>query len=136
MVTGAVGLIAILWVASLFLPVWRANGDVAKGYHILIIGWLGAWAAQFQWYANPLIVLVCVLAILEIGHPILLGALAFGLVVLFVATALKRQVMMSTGGNRSTIERRYAGYYCWMAAVLLSAVLAIYLAVRPSLNLS
>ena len=132
MVQAAVLLIAILWIASLTLPVWRTGDETHKGYEILGIGCLGLVSGQVQWLGNPLILLTCYVALRSSVNGWLLAALSVCLTAILVASALKRSLWMSTAGPPSVastrIEQKYAGYYLWLAAVLLSAVLAAYLA--------
>jgi hypothetical protein len=119
--------IALLWAISLCLPVWRTDRGTTNGRDVLFMGCFGLLVGQFQWLGNPLMAAVWLLALLGKFDVLLMVPLALGLVAVFAAAALKRSVMTDEGGHMSAIEHRYGGYYLWMAAVLISAALALYL---------
>ena len=47
----------VLFVASLFLPVFLAQTHDIYGYWVLILGWMGFIVFQFAWFAAPLAIL-------------------------------------------------------------------------------
>ena len=130
MTAAIVGLIAVLWLASLALPVWRANGQTTTGHDLLLTGCLGVLAGQLQWFGNPLILLTCWVALRDADNVLVTLPLALVLAGVLIATVLKRQVMDNEAGLSFAIERRYAGYYAWVAAVALSAGLNVILALH------
>jgi hypothetical protein len=47
----------VLFVSSLFLPVFITQTNDIQGYWVLAMGWLGFIAFQFAWYASPFAIL-------------------------------------------------------------------------------
>ena len=122
----AVAVIAAMWVGSLLLPVWRAGGrETMTGSGILLAGCVGM---QPQWLGNPLMILVWALALWGVSSEFLMIPLALLLLIVFAGTAMTRKILLDEGGNIGAIERKFAGYYLWMAAVLGTALLAVGLA--------
>ena len=126
MPAAAAGAILLMWLVSLFLPVWRAREDMA-GYNILLAGCLGM---QPAWLGNPLIIAVCLLVVFGVTNALVMIPLALALVLVFVAAAATKQILVDEGGGKAVIERKFAGFYLWMAAVMGSTLLALYLAVQ------
>lgn len=96
-----VGSILMLWIASLTRPVWRTPVETHKGYELLGIGCLAMVSGQVQWLGNPLILLTCYCALRGGTSTWLLAAIAAALTAVFVSTAIKRSVWMSTAGPPS-----------------------------------
>ena len=115
----------LLWLASLFLPTLRTNGaDWDPGWWLLASGWLGLLIGQLAWLANPLLVLAAVLLLKGSGRTAL-GIVGGVLLLLWLQMALTGSLVDNEGGIAHPIERRYTGYWLWMAAVGLAGVTSV-----------
>jgi hypothetical protein len=64
----SISIAAVLFISSLFTVAMKfspicsgcPDGEVFKGFEVLILGWLGVFQLTFAWFANPLLVLAMV----------------------------------------------------------------------------
>ena len=119
------------WMASLFLPTLRTNdADWDSGWWLLASGWLGLLIGQVAWLANPLLLLAAVL-LLRGRARISLLLIGGALLLLWLQMAMTGSLVDNEGGIAHAIERRYAGYWLWMAAVGLGALVSVAAAFAP-----
>ena len=104
----AVFLLAIvLYVASLFLPVFITQTNDIHGYWVLAMGWLGFVAFQFAWYAAPFSVLAVYVS---------RKSPQFGLVLSVIAIIMASEAFLFTEvpfGRSDKVLDYGAGFYIW-----------------------
>ena len=113
-------LAAGLWIASFFLPAVETGQGWHIGWQIAVAGWAGPLAMQFGWYANLLI--IPALGMLALGEPRgdfdSIAKLGLALFLLWANTLFWADIPLDNG--RHEILARGAGYYAWMAAMLIA----------------
>jgi hypothetical protein len=115
----------LLWLGSLFLPTLRTNGaDWDPGWWLLASGWLGLLIGQLAWLANPLLILAALLLLRGRGRTAL-GIVGGALLLLWLQMALTGALVDNEGGIAHPIERRYAGFWLWMAAIGLAGLTSV-----------
>lgn len=116
-----------LWIASLALPAVAVRSEPqqwTRGLTILMLGWIGISQAQLGWYANPLLVPALLISLGALKASRLQGRLLFGaLLVCGTSAMLWRQVPCD--GSPCDVVGFGSGFYVWLAAVFLGAVLAL-----------
>jgi hypothetical protein len=109
---------AFLWLASFFLPAVRLGEDWELGWRVAEMGWAGPLVMQFGWYAN--LIMLPALGRLAFGKPggdsdaWKLGLILF---LLWFNTLFWTEIPFDPGPL--TIAARGAGYYAWMASLLV-----------------
>jgi hypothetical protein len=114
------GIALALWLASLALPVETDCGQryADAGYLILMIGWIGVFVGLLGWYANPFMLGLILVLLLDKRPSIIAALIGLGLAL----TALW-WTRTPTDNGYSTICAHHTGFYVWIAcAVLLAAV--------------
>lgn len=110
---------AILWLASFFLPAVRTGQGWQMGWQIAVIGWCGPLAGQFGWYANA--IMIPSLGMLALGESPSdfdkMSKLAAVMFLFWINTLFWTEIPLDSG--RQVILARGAGYYAWMASLLI-----------------
>jgi Ankyrin repeats (many copies) len=114
---GAIVLTGLLWGLAVALPVWdtRSNQtgdwDMVYGFLPALIGWAGLFAVCPAWFANLLLIPLCIL--------FFRGRKA-GFYLSLVALALAASAYTLPGvygdNDEAVIEARRIGYYLWLGA--------------------
>lgn len=101
---------------SLFLPVFFTSAEDIFGFWVLITGWMGLAFLQLAWYANPINLLVLLLAA---EHPKV--AFLLSLLGLAVASCSFLFYEIPTGINyeKVFIKEFGIGFYFWYATHIL-----------------
>jgi hypothetical protein len=122
-----VGLIALaLWLGSLLLPAVTLHGGIGRqtetdpGYVILLIGWLGPLIGQFGWFANPFLLWMIALLLLE--RPV---GMIPGLIVLGLAMHSFWWMEMPLDAELMHVTERHAGFYLWIGCAVLLGTISI-----------
>lgn len=127
-------LLLLLWFASLLLPTLRTNGsDWGYGWWILASGWMGILVGQFEWLANPLLILAVLLLARKRAARGLLGTAGVLLFLLCAKVAATASLIDNEGGIPHPIELRFVGYWCWLASIGLAGGLSLLAALAPRL---
>ncbi len=119
---------AVLFAVSLFLPAitYDVSGtsDSMSGLSLLLMGWFAVFAGVFGWLANPLFAFGCVAVLLrrKITSIVLLALsllLAISSVQLF-----STGVMKDESGALYPLQFFSAGFYVWLAAIVVALIAA------------
>ncbi len=97
----------VLYVASLFLPVFITQTNDIQGYWVLAMGWLGFVAFQFAWYAAPFAVLAVYVS---------RKSPQFGLVLSVIAIIMASEAFLFTEvpfGRSDKVIDYGSGFYVW-----------------------
>jgi hypothetical protein len=118
-----------LYAVSLFLPALEfADHTPVKGYDTLLLGWLGALAYDFPWYANLFYFSALLLVLLgrrNVGQLLCVLALAVGALSLWVRSWYFDE-------SKSTpVQGVGSAFYCWMASFLVLALLLFLVRLPP-----
>lgn len=125
---GAIVLAATLWGLSLTLPVWETRSttgewDVVRGALPALIGWLGVFEWCPAWFANLLLIPVCITLLARRFQGFWLSVAAF----VIAATAYGMHTLYGDNSEAIIVGRRI-GFYLWLASfgvmVLAHGVLA------------
>jgi Ankyrin repeats (many copies) len=132
-IIGAIIVTGLLWGLSLALPVWdtRAENtgdwDVVPGLVPALIGWLGLLVKCPAWFANPLLVVICVM--------FCKGRKA-GFFLTLVALALAASAYMFPAiygdNDDAVVESRRIGFYLWLGSFVTIAT--AYALLAPATN--
>lgn len=116
-VKGAIIIAWLLWGLSVALPVWDTRSDHTgewgsiPGFIPLLLGWLGIFAKCPAWFANLLLIPLCMAFYKwpKAGFPLSLGALAL---------AASAYVLPGLYGDNDVaiIEVRRIGFYLWLGS--------------------
>ena len=122
-VAGAIIMTCLLWGLAVALPVWetRSNqtGDwaVVRGYFPALIGWLGLLVKCPAWFANLLLIPLC------IPH---FKSRRAGFVLSLVALALAASAYVFPAiygdNDEAVIVRRLIGFYLWLGSFVVIAL--------------
>ncbi|WP_394648873.1 hypothetical protein [uncultured Sphingomonas sp.] len=102
-----------LLIVSLFLPVYaelKRPAQIAYGFHILQIGFLGPLICQYGWIGN---LVLPIAALWRSRWPRLICAVAF-------INSLFWWYVADDGGEREIVH--LIGYYVWMTAMFIGAL--------------
>lgn len=102
-----------LLLVSLFLPVYaelRRSSEIAYGFHILLLGFLGPLIWQFGWLGNFALPLA---ALWQSKWPRLVCAVAF-------INSIFWRYVADDVGEREIVH--LIGYYVWMVAMFVGAL--------------
>ena len=97
----------------------------------MVSGWMGFLIGQFSWLANPLLIVAAILLLKGRGgraFPAVVGVL---LLVLGLQIAATNSIVDNEGGIAHAIEARYAGFWLWVAAVVLAGATSVLTALVP-----
>lgn len=119
-IIGAIVLTGLLWSLSVALPVWETrsddsgNWDVVRGLLPALIGFLGILAMCPAWFANLLLVPLCVLLFKnrKTGFPLSLVALGLA------ASAYVFPGIYGDNGE-AVIMERLIGFYFWLGSFVI-----------------
>lgn len=105
----------LLWIVTLFLPVAR-SGDMAHGYEMLMMGWLGFIMLQFAWFGNLLFFVLLGFLTFE-RRPLawLMRVLAVALLACVVDALFWRNI--PTDASDGPITEYAIGYYLWIVCM-------------------
>ncbi|HEX4533511.1 MAG TPA: hypothetical protein VH000_04715 [Rhizomicrobium sp.] len=112
--------IALLWLASLALPVFttcRPGYDHVEGWFLLAFGWWGIMAYTPAWFANFGMVILSLLLIIRGRAPIWLGILTGAI----AATAWFFTDWYDDTGA-VPICQYHAGYWLWFGAAAIALI--------------
>ena len=122
-IMGAILVTGLLWGLSLALPVWdtRAENtgdwDVVPGLVPALIGWLGLLVKCPAWFANPLLIVICIM--------FFKGRKA-GFFLSLVALALAASAYMFPAiygdNDDAVVEARRIGFYLWLGSFVTIAL--------------
>ncbi len=118
--TAAVITTALLWGLSVALPVWltRSNQsgewDAVRGVIPALLGWLGLLVMCPAWFANLLLVPLCIMLFKRgrAGFPLALVALA-------LAGSAYFQPGIYGDNDEAVIVQRLVGFYLWLGSFLV-----------------
>jgi hypothetical protein len=116
------GLIALLWLVSLCFPVWEKT---VPGVWLLLTGWIGAWALDFGWFANVVLVFAAGLLTEARRRPWALVAVGILLSWSFCAELMRTSLPAFAADHEGTVGAWRAGFYLWISAVGIGAVAAL-----------
>ena len=116
-------LLAGCWLLSQVLPVAVTNNEEVKGWTVLLSGWLGPFAGQFGWFANP---------VFAISIPLVAGGpraarangIAAAALLLLTASAFTWHDLQFDMGKEQ-IRSFGPGYYLWFLAMFGAAAAMI-----------
>lgn len=95
----------------------------SSGIELLLTGWLGAFGGYFEWLANPLVALAWLLSLLGSQRS------AFAAAALATAVALafmhRSKILVTEAGHQDQIASLDAGYWLWIAAMIVAAATAL-----------
>ena len=100
-------LAVVLFIASLFLPVFITQTNDIQGYWVLAMGWLGFVAFQFAWYAAPFAILAVYIS---------RKSPQFGLVLSVIAILMASEAFLFTEvpfGKNDKVLDYGSGFYVW-----------------------
>lgn len=97
-----------------------------RGFTLLLMGWLGFFAGQFAWLANPLW-LAAVVAGFYGRDSWSLGLSAAALLAALLSLQLRRKAIPRDEGGvmQGLLHRPRVGFYLWLAAMGLAAAAAL-----------
>ncbi|MBY0526668.1 MAG: hypothetical protein K2R98_24945 [Gemmataceae bacterium] len=130
----ALAFVVVLWYAgSLFLPVFYIEDHSPQyGIQVLMFGWFGLVAGIIGWFANPLF-LFGLLLCLFCRFRTVFWLSAVGL--LIALTSFSLHTVGYTDEGPETLTGFGAGFYCWLASLVLLTVGSLWLGyVRPRLH--
>ncbi len=119
----AVLITVLLWGLSVALPVWETRSDrtgewaVVSGYVPALLGWLGLVAKCPAWFANVLLVLLCIT--LFKSHKI---GFVLSLVAFVLAASAYTLPALYGDNDQANIVRRLPGFYLWLGSFLTIAL--------------
>ncbi|QEX23761.1 hypothetical protein FRZ61_37000 [Hypericibacter adhaerens] len=104
---------------------WDAPvAGVARGYEILMMGWLGPLLGVFAWYAAPLMGLALLLS--QIGKRIVATVLAAAALALGLQSYALKAIPFNESSMKpedlNYVDHLGAGFYLWIAALAAFAV--------------
>lgn len=110
------------------------SGDpcATPGLNLLALGWLGVFAGQFAWLANPLLFLVWGLTWWRPRAAGLGLAAASGALLLAGSFLLTRQILMDEGGHYAALVAYRAGYWLWLGSTASQVVAGVVSWLRPA----
>lgn len=105
--------------------------NVMQGFQVLLMGWLGAFAGQLAWFANPLFATGLILLSLHRRTAALVcGTLAM-LVACDTLVLFSQQLPANEGDvGKLLLQHLKAGFYLWAAALVLLPLGALILRQR------
>ena len=119
------------WDACLFLPSLEiAHQSVPNtGGSYLMIGWIGPVGGNFEWYANPALVLSAYF-LLKRWWP---ASMASAIIALALISILffTRSMLADEGGARSVVTAFLIGYWLWVASAITLLIGAIVQMLQP-----
>ncbi len=115
----------VLFISSLFEPVFITEDHVIKGYWVLAMGWMGFAIFQFAWYANLLSLLAILLMTKRATTAFVLSLLAL---LLSAESFLFDEIPVASGNKNVAIIDNDIGLYLWIGAhcaVLYAVILML-----------
>jgi len=98
----------------------KAGLFATSGLDVLLSGWMGFLYGMIEWYANPLLTISWLLALLD---KTLAGLLcAFGALALALGFLDRATMILDESPNDCPIVSRDLGYWLWIAAIATSLV--------------
>ncbi len=111
---------ALLWSLSVALPVWltrsneSGNWEAVRGILPALLGWLGLLVLCPAWFANLLLVPLCIM-LFERSR----GGFPIGLVALALAGSAYFLPGIYGDNDEAVIVQRLIGFYLWLGAFLI-----------------
>ncbi len=104
----------------------RSDG---RGFHLLLLGWMGLLDGIPAWLANPVLVLAWIVALRRM-HQLssLLSLVALVLMLSFLAVS---EVEVSASGRPSSVTGYGLGYWLWVASAFAQGIGASVLSKNP-----
>jgi hypothetical protein len=120
---GAIIMTGLLWGLAVALPVWetrsKQSGDwwVVRGYFPALIGCLGLLAKCPAWFANFMLIPLCIMLTKRRKGGLMLSVVAF-------AVAASAYILPAIYGDddEALIVRRLVGFYFWLGSFLTIAL--------------
>jgi hypothetical protein len=95
----------------------RSDG---RGFHLLLVGWMGVLAGIPAWLANPVLVLAWYVALRRMHQlSFILSLVALVLMLSFLAVS---EVEGSASGQPSPVTGYGVGYWLWVASALAQGI--------------
>jgi hypothetical protein len=122
-VAAAIITAVLLWGLAVALPVWETrseqfgNWDAVPGYFPALLGWLGLIVLCPAWFANLLLVPLCILLVKRRT-----GGYLLSLVALAVAASAYMLPGLYGDNDEAVIMRRLIGFYFWLGSFLILAL--------------
>ena len=99
----------------------------ARGFELLLIGWMGLLGYVFNWLANPALLLAYVFVFKRKYEHATISSLVS---VYFAASFLTRETIPN-GGDGETITGYGSGYWMWLASAIIMTISSFFLASLP-----
>jgi hypothetical protein len=109
---------ALLFAASLTqcaFGIDRADDNCWSSLAALLTGWLNPAGAGIAWYANPLLLVACIVIFKNEKLSVLLG---FAACVFALSFLLFKKIITDEAGHYSNITYKGAGYRLWLSSCL------------------
>jgi hypothetical protein len=122
-IAGAIITTVLLWGLSVALPVWETRSDqtgdwaVVRGVIPALLGWLGLLVKCPAWFANLLLIPLCIMFFK--GRS---GGFVLSLVALALAASAYAMPGIYGDNEEAVIVRRLIGFYCWLGSFLTIAL--------------
>jgi len=99
----------------------------ARGFELLLIGWMGLLAYVFNWLANPALLLAYIFVFKRKYENATIASLVS---VYFAASFLTRETI-SAGGDAEIITGYGTGYWLWLVSAIIMTISSFFLASLP-----
>jgi hypothetical protein len=122
-IAGAIIMTGLLWGLSVALPVWETRSnqsgdwDVVRGFFPALLGWLGLLAKCPAWFANLLLIPLCIMLFKRRS-----GGFVLSLVALAIAASAYTLPAVYGDNDEAVIVRRLIGFYFWLGSFLTIAL--------------
>ena len=112
---------------SFYTGVESNQHSYARGFELLLIGWMGLLAYIFNWLANPALLLAYIFTLKKKYEYATISSLVS---VYFAASFLTRETI-SASGDAEIITGYGFGYWLWLLSAIIMTISSFFLASLP-----